>query len=64
MKDLLKETNLILGNVERSQQLSVSKNNESELEFKNNTQNDKNGLSYCDFILNPSTNYIVHVQLW
>jgi len=44
--------------------MSVSKNNKQELEFKNDTQSDQYaGLSYLDFILDRSTNYVVHVEL-
>jgi len=61
--NLLLGTNLNLGNYDNSKKLSVSKNNKQELEFYNNTQIDYWGLSYCDFILDRSTNYVVHVEL-
>jgi len=63
LKDLLPETNLILGYCFDSQALSVSKNKCEELEFFNKTESDKSGFSYLDFILDPSTNYVIHVQL-
>jgi len=64
LANLLPGTNLILGNAGSSKLFSVSKNNKQELEFYNNTQSDDYyGLSYCDFILDRSTNYVVHVEL-
>ena len=63
LANLLPGTNLILGKYENSKLLSVSKNNKQELEFYNNTQSDYRGLSYLDFILDRSTNYVVHVEL-
>ena len=63
LANLLPGTNLILGNYLNSKLFSVSKNNKQELEFYNNTQNGYDGLSYLNFILNPSTNYVVHVEL-
>ena len=62
---MLPETNLILGNWENSKKLSVTKNNKQELELKNNdkTLEYYQGISYCDFILNPSTNYVIQVKL-
>jgi len=65
LANLLPGTNLILGNWENSKLLSVSKNNKQELEFynNNNTKDYYNGLCYCSFILDRSTNYVVHVEL-
>jgi len=63
LANLLPGTNLILGNAGNSKLLSVSKNNKQELEFKNDTQDTYGGLSYLDFILDRSTNYVVHVEL-
>jgi len=61
--DLLPSANLLLGNYLSSKELSVTKNNKQELEFYNETPRNQAGLSYLDFILNPSTNYVVHVKL-
>ena len=63
LANLLPGTNLILGKYYDSKKCSISKNNKQELEFYNNTQSDYYGLSYCDFILDRSTNYVVHVEL-
>ena len=63
LANLLPGTNLILGNYYDSKKFSVSKNNKQELEFYNNTQSDYGGWSYLDFILDRSTNYVVHVEL-
>jgi len=61
--DLLPLTKLILGNWRNSKKLSVTTNYRQELEFKNKTKNTYDGFSYLDFILNPFTNYIVHIKL-
>jgi len=61
--DLLLKTKLILGNYFSSKKLSITKNNQQELEFTNDTKEYCGGLSYLDFVLNPSINYVVHVQL-
>ena len=39
------------------------KNNSLELEFKNDTQNGYDGISYLDFVLDPSAKYVVQVKL-
>jgi len=63
LANLLPGTNLILGKYYDSKKCSISKNNKQELEFYNNTQDTLWGLSYLDFILDRSTNYVVHVEL-
>jgi len=59
--DLLPTTHLLLSNYENSKKLLVRKNNEQELEFKNNDTHQDYfiGRSYLDFILDPLVNYVV-----